>query len=221
MITQTGTGGGGAVAELRQLRARCAVLERRVDELEHDQLSGLWRREAWQERAARMLATPPVRGGVVVLVIDLDGFKAVNDTYGHAAGDRLIRHTGEQLGGWAQRCGAVAGRLGGDEFAAVVPLAAATASGALAQAHGALTALAPPAAPAAPSMRVGASIGAAHTAHHPHAGLPTLMRLADEAMYVAKRAGGGWQVAGLGHQPLPTVAGRRAGRTGTRPAVEA
>ncbi|WP_323179324.1 diguanylate cyclase domain-containing protein [Streptomyces longwoodensis] len=61
---------------------------RRLTAARRDPLSGLWTREAFEARAARTLAR---RSHVAVVLCDLDGFKAVNDTYGHATGDAAIR----------------------------------------------------------------------------------------------------------------------------------
>jgi diguanylate cyclase (GGDEF)-like protein len=205
--------------ELRYLRQQNEQLVTRVDQLEHDALSGLWRREPWEERAARLLAAlPPC--GVAVIVLDLDGFKQVNDELGHATGDLLIRRAGSHLGAWTARYAGLAGRLGGDEFVVAAALTTRTLRGALRSLHAALTAPAMHDTPTGSRLlRVGASIGAVHTTDHPHTALSTLMRRADEAMYEAKRAGGGWRIAGLSHLPHATCNGRRAGRSGTTTAA--
>jgi diguanylate cyclase (GGDEF)-like protein len=82
-----------------------------------DPLTGCLNRRGFEEQAERVLAAAAaVRREVGVVVLDLDGFKQVNDGAGHAAGDRVLREVGERLLGAAGR-GAVVGRLGGDEFA--------------------------------------------------------------------------------------------------------
>jgi diguanylate cyclase (GGDEF)-like protein/PAS domain S-box-containing protein len=145
------------------------------------------------------------RSGVAVLFIDLDGFKDVNDTFGHAAGDRILisaaRRLSEQL-----RRGDTAAHLGGDEFVVVVeriyrPTAAATVARKLA------AALSAPLEEGGREVVLGASIGISlfpGDADAPEA----LIGLADQAMYRAKRAGGGriafWSEAG------PEEAGGRA-----------
>jgi diguanylate cyclase (GGDEF)-like protein len=90
------------------------VLSKLEDACRVDELSGLHRRQAFRDEAEKLYQSNPSVG---VMLIDLDHFKKVNDTHGHAAGDQVIRAVGEILGRFqaAGRC--VAGRLGGEEFA--------------------------------------------------------------------------------------------------------
>jgi diguanylate cyclase (GGDEF)-like protein/PAS domain S-box-containing protein len=84
----------------------------------HDMLTGLPNRLSFHERLDHAVAARKFEQQVGVLCLDLDGFKAVNDTLGHPAGDLLLRRVGERL----QRCvgdGDAVARLGGDEFAVV------------------------------------------------------------------------------------------------------
>ncbi len=84
----------------------------------HDALTGLPDRVLFRERLDQALASATSRDCVAVLYLDLDGFKTVNDTLGHAAGDSLLRTVAERL----RRCAwnsATVGRLSGDEFAIV------------------------------------------------------------------------------------------------------
>ncbi|CUW28055.1 putative diguanylate cyclase YegE [Streptomyces reticuli] len=193
-------------------------MRRRLSAARRDPLSGLWTRAPSERRAARVLAH---HQHVVVVLVDLDGFKALNDTFGHAAGDAVIRATAASLNdALTSRPGAVAARLGGDEFTAVVPLPDPFSLPWLLRGlHGALTA---PFRHGGRDLTVGASIGAALssdlTPEPRQAGpqtLPVLLRLADEAMYAAKRAGGGWNYPAVTEQRFATAAGRRAGRPGT------
>lgn len=86
----------------------------------HDHLSGLPNRALFERRTTEALADRDVHGGAVhVLLVDLDHFKVVNDTYGHHAGDQLIREVGARLKGALGERATVA-RMGGDEFAVVV-----------------------------------------------------------------------------------------------------
>ncbi len=97
------------------------MVEQRAHDALHDPLSGLPNRRAFNEAVERAMddgAGGPGSPGGVVLLLDLDDFKDVNDTLGHSAGDRLITVSGERLR--AQASGMVA-RLGGDEFAVLLP----------------------------------------------------------------------------------------------------
>ncbi|MGW4222746.1 GGDEF domain-containing protein [Streptomyces bauhiniae] len=189
-------------------------LRRRLSAARHDPLSGLWTRETFERQAARTLARRPQ---VAVILLDLDGFKAMNDQHGHAAGDAAIRSTAgaltEMLDGHR---GAVAARLGGDEFAAVVPLGTLVALPWLLNGlHGAVTA---PFRHDGRDLSVGVSIGAAVSTDPIGGGaatLPVLLRMADEAMYAAKHAGGGWNYPAATAPSLTSTAGRRTGRPGT------
>ena len=86
-----------------------------------DPLTGLANRRAWEEQTVRLLRAARATGRpLTVAVLDLDGFKAVNDTLGHAAGDALLR---DLAASWTPllRRGDVLARLGGDEFALTLP----------------------------------------------------------------------------------------------------
>ncbi|WP_409328433.1 diguanylate cyclase domain-containing protein [Trujillonella humicola] len=110
-----GVGDQGATA-LQKAR----LLETVRHQATHDTLTGLPGRGLLLERLERALATNPADRHVAVLFCDLDGFKQVNDTLGHAAGDELLRQVSARLRG-AIRPGDVVGRLSGDEFAVVLP----------------------------------------------------------------------------------------------------
>ncbi len=99
---------------------------------EHDALTGLANRVPLERTLRRWLGEAE-RGGqsVAAVVIDLDGFKAVNDTYGHATGDQLLCAVAARLRG-AVRSGDLAGRLGGDEFVVIARASSADQLGALA-----------------------------------------------------------------------------------------
>lgn len=92
------------------------LLHRRLHRTRRDPLTGLLTRDGWSRRAARTLRRRP---GAAVLLCDLDGFKAVNDGYGHEAGDAVLAAAGQRLAAWCADTG-TAGRLGGDEFVAVL-----------------------------------------------------------------------------------------------------
>jgi diguanylate cyclase (GGDEF)-like protein len=101
------------LAERQRLETRLRTLA------EHDPLTGLMNRAALTEALRRSLALAArQKWSVAVVFIDLDKFKAVNDTLGHAAGDELLRQIAARLQG-CQRESDLLGRLGGDEFIVV------------------------------------------------------------------------------------------------------
>ncbi|MFF4869661.1 GGDEF domain-containing protein [Streptomyces sp. NPDC000961] len=93
------------------------LLARRLATARRDPLTGLHTRAGWTTRAEHLLSKHP---NALVLLVDLDDFKAINDTHGHAAGDAVLTATAARLTAWCGRQG-IAARLGGDEFAAIVP----------------------------------------------------------------------------------------------------
>ncbi len=97
-------------------------LERRLkDVARRDHLTGLLNRRGFEEEFERQLAyTERYQRGGAILVLDLDGFKAVNDTLGHRAGDELLTGIARALDERLRKTD-VLGRLGGDEFAVILP----------------------------------------------------------------------------------------------------
>ncbi|GGQ83566.1 GGDEF domain-containing protein [Couchioplanes azureus] len=106
-------GRSSAAATMRRLRAQNSVL---AYEASHDRLTGLLNRAGLEDAY-----TTAGRRHRYLIVVDLNRFKAVNDWYGHPAGDRLLAALGTRLAELATRHGGWAGRLGGDECALVVP----------------------------------------------------------------------------------------------------
>jgi diguanylate cyclase (GGDEF)-like protein len=138
------------------------------------------------------------RGTRTVILIDLDRFKHVNDTYGHAAGDELLAVTAARLRSWADRVGSSAcGRLGGDEFTAITGRAVTGAETADLAALLARPALLPGSGLTIP---VTASVGAAACAGQ--RGLSAVLAAADAAMYRAKHTRGGYRTA-VPADPVP------------------
>ena len=179
---------GRLVRSLRFAIARKALTDRLDHLAQYDDLTGLANRALLRDRLERALAAARRhRSEVAVMILDLDGFKAVNDTLGHAAGDRLLRAVAERLRSRVRETDTVA-RLGGDEFALVIENLGRPEHAALV-ARKLLDALEAPIRVDGQEARVGASIGAAlypRDAEDP----AVLLRLADAAMYAAKAAGG-------------------------------
>ncbi|MBT2383001.1 GGDEF domain-containing protein [Streptomyces sp. ISL-11] len=185
------------------------LLRRRIARIRLDPLTGLPGRAQFTTSARRDLRAP----GAVVVLLDLDGFKAVNDTHGHAAGDAVLTAVGDRLQTWAALLGGSAGRLGGDEFAAtaVIPDSARRPF----ELRELDEVLCSPVPFRGAELTVGASIGAFAVAGLPAPALDLALRRADEAMYAAKRTGGGWRIAEGPIPEMTTTNGRRTGRPGT------
>jgi diguanylate cyclase (GGDEF)-like protein len=131
---------------------------------------------------------------LAIAVIDLDGLKQVNDEYGHGAGDAVIVAAAERIRA-ATRPGDTVARFGGDEF--VVVLEGLTSGDELRSLGERIAnALRVPVPWDDRYLRVGASIGIADAAEAP-VDPRELLRRADEAMYIAKRAGGGLALAAV------------------------
>lgn len=155
---------------------------------EHDALTGLPNRLLVLERLHQAIATAQRNGApLAVCYLDLDGFKAVNDCFGHRSGDHVLTEAAHRLAA-AVRASDTVGRLGGDEFAILLPGMAAGSE--LDDILGRI--LAAIRRPYAIDERmiegIGASIG--YTVYPEDAGGPqTLLEHADQAMYATKRAG--------------------------------
>jgi diguanylate cyclase (GGDEF)-like protein len=157
-----------------------------IEQLAHfDQLTGLPNRTLFRQRAEELLAALEPEQRLAVVYIDLDEFKAVNDTLGHRAGDALLVHVGGRLRAAAAGAPLVA-RLGGDEFAVVLPCASREElAPVLARLHEALRT---PFDWAGSPVTSDASLGIA-IAREDGDDLETLLSNADLALYAAKAAG--------------------------------
>ncbi len=183
-------------AFLHDISQRKETEARRDFEARHDALTGLGNRRALLEQLPLAQKRAQRTGhALALLFIDLDGFKAVNDTWGHEAGDRLLAEVAERLSLAVRETDSVF-RLAGDEFTVILEnLGADAASSATAVAEKLVTAVSQPvdlrggAVPGA--AQVGASIGIA--VHGPDGAVAAaeLIRQADQAMYEAKQAGRG------------------------------
>jgi diguanylate cyclase (GGDEF)-like protein len=179
-----------------QVRTFTDVTERRIADARirhmahHDTLTGLANRALLNERLEELLHQPGV-GEFGLLCLDLDGFKLVNDTLGHEAGDRLLRDVGRRLHTLVGDSTFLA-RTGGDEFA-ILCLEGPQPEATEAFADVILTAMTDPIDIDGALFRLSASIG---VALHPADGTSAveLIRHADTAMYQAKARGRGFAV---------------------------
>lgn len=153
----------------------------------HDALTGLPNRVMFHDRLSQVLDSSRRHGrGAAVLFLDLDGFKEVNDSLGHAAGDALLGQVASRLQGCVRAEDTVA-RFGGDEFG-IVLAAAAQASDCETVAHKIVKSLATPFDLQGARVGLSASVGAALYPQHGD-DADTLLTRADQAMYVAKGHG--------------------------------
>ena len=146
-----------------------------------DPLTGIPNRRAYLERVADAVDAAAWGHQTVVCLVDLDGFKAVNDAGGHAAGDAMLKAVGSALGGAVRETDTVA-RLGGDEFAVLADISVAFSGDMLAERlRDAVARIGLP-------LGVTASVGVAEV--QPGDDVEDLMHRADAAMYRSKGAGG-------------------------------
>jgi diguanylate cyclase (GGDEF)-like protein len=154
----------------------------------HDALTDLPNRVLLHDRLQQAIRAAQREGAAVaLLVMDLDRFKEVNDTFGHHTGDQLLEQLGDRLGSVLRGSDTIA-RLGGDEFAVLLPTASVDHARHIAQRL--LEVLDEPFALGGLELEIDASIGIALSPDH-GSDADTLLRRADVAMYVAKRGGTG------------------------------
>jgi diguanylate cyclase len=149
-----------------------------------DELTGLSNRRSFIEKTGELLGAAPESRRVGIILIDLDGFKEINDSLGHACGDDLLRVVARRFSRKITP-GVVVARIGGDEFACAVSFG--SLEQLIAVAHDLSRTLADPIALDGVTVRVGASIGIATYPEHGSSQVE-LLRCADVAMYEAKRS---------------------------------
>jgi diguanylate cyclase (GGDEF)-like protein/PAS domain S-box-containing protein len=177
----------GAIMVLTNATARSRQDERLWTLAHHDALTDLPNRNLYWDRTRQALLHAKRRaGGAALLWIDLDGFKAVNDSLGHAAGDALLQQVARRLKSRI-RTSDTAARMGGDEFAVIMPDIT-SADDALQAASELLASLAQPFDLPQGPARISGSIGVALYPQHAQSA-ETLTQCADMAMYAAKNSG--------------------------------
>ena len=155
----------------------------------HDSLTGLGNRLLFKDQLEKALNDVSVTPHpVAVLFLDLDGFKAVNDTLGHSIGDLLLKSVAAKLRDILQRTDRIA-RLGGDEFA-ILQVSAPQPGSSIALAEKIIEIVGQPCCIDGHDVTVGASIGIA-VAHPGDINTETFLKSADLAMYSAKSEGRG------------------------------
>ncbi len=181
-----------ALAAVAEAERRLEVQSQRIAYLESlsvtDELTQVRNRRGFQGELERALAeSGRTRKGGVVLLIDLDGFKAINDTHGHAAGDFVLQTVARWLDSHV-RPGDTVARMGGDEFAVLMPKAGSDIGSArAAELDRQLNKLA--ARWGGRQLKIRGSVGLA--AYVPGDDADTVVARADQTMYEKKRARGG------------------------------
>src|SRR5437763_12368648 len=173
---------GAMIGVLRHRNGR--LMDALVESARVDGLTGLLNRRGFEERFAHELARAKRVGSRFSVVIgDLDAFKAVNDGYGHQAGDRALQEVGKCLSDGKRLSDEVA-RIGGEEFAAILPETDEHGAYLFADRLRAKVSAACRTLPGQLTM----SLGVATFPQHGHEG-DSLIRAADQALYLAKRLG--------------------------------
>jgi two-component system, cell cycle response regulator len=178
-----------ALLRVKEMHDRVLSMQKDLERLVvSDPLTGLYNRRYLVDRLGQEMDRVDRYGGTLAFtMIDLDGFKPVNDRYGHIVGDRLLRAVASEISR-SLRTPDVAARYGGDEFAVILPQT--QPEGALRvceRIHGALQRLTVTA--GEEQIFITASLGVADYPSNDVACAEDLIHAADEALYGAKRAG--------------------------------
>jgi diguanylate cyclase (GGDEF)-like protein/PAS domain S-box-containing protein len=180
----------GIVLNIRDISERKAFQAELEHQAFHDTLTGLPNRALFRNRVEHALVTQRRDHlPVAVLFLDLDDFKNVNDSLGHAAGDEVLRELGRRLED-CMRTTDTAARLGGDEFAILIHDAE-TELQSVEIAHRVMAALEAPVALEDRDVTIATSIGIAFSDQSIGSDADELLRNADAAMYIAKESGKG------------------------------
>jgi len=187
-IKRSPTQDGGWVATHEDITERKRAEVEIAHMARHDGLTGLYNRAEFNARLIDVGNRAKRNGGTAtVLMLDLDKFKAVNDTLGHPAGDQLLIEVGRRLQAMLRETDVLA-RLGGDEFAIIQDVGPHQREGAIALAQRIIAAIAAPFDLDGHSANVGTSIGIAMAPDH-GVDPEQLMTAADLALYEAKSSG--------------------------------
>jgi diguanylate cyclase (GGDEF)-like protein/PAS domain S-box-containing protein len=189
-LTRVNNPGGapGLIAMMLDVTAQRALEAQLTWQAFHDPLTNLANRALFRTRVERALALPASKpGSVAVLFLDLDNFKNINDSMGHAAGDALLFEVSHRLLNATRGCDTVA-RLGGDEFAVLVDNVQ-TPNDCVRVADRILRAMEQPIVLHGTAVRIGTSIGIVRDI--PGDSADDILRNADVAMYSAKQRGKG------------------------------
>ncbi len=180
-----------AIASGRLLERLQAEAKARKHEALHDGLTGLANRTLFNQTLQEALTGRPIGHLVGIMLMDLDGFKEINDTLGHHTGDSILKEVATRLAEALPANGVVA-RLGGDEFAFVLPDV--PDAGRIGEvANDVLAELGRPLPADGLLLTLRASLGVSIAPEHGE-DRSVLMRRADVAMYMAKAAGGGMEL---------------------------
>lgn len=178
-----------------------------------DDLTGLWNRAGVLRQLSQVLANRTGPHNVLVAILDLDRFKAVNDSHGHIVGDLTLRMAAHRVATIAEQYGMHCGRLGGDEFVLFgQPKSDAHASRMWGRIEHAVTSITEV---SGAKIDLGVSIGVVVLPNSIPVDVTTALHLADRALYAAKREGGNRTVltshvdGGSGRQVIDISTGRR------------
>jgi diguanylate cyclase (GGDEF)-like protein/PAS domain S-box-containing protein len=189
-VTHRPMAGGGWVATFEDITERRRNEARIIHMARHDGLTDLPNRTRLREIGAELIEMPNAGMGtrVAVLCLDLDRFKPVNDSFGHAVGDSLLRAVAERLRGHVRGHDVVA-RLGGDEFAVISRVE--DAAGAIVLAERLIAVVAAPYRLDGVTVEIGMSAGIALAEGSVPQDIERLLKEADMALYEAKAGGRG------------------------------